>query len=238
VLTVIKRTPPSGPEENTQDDLQNYLDTLLMQATESPEAQIDDIAVSDTPPRAIKVSAFKAASGLQAPQRRESDKRAASKPFAEPANPLSLKVALPKVAAEIVTPEVEVIEKAQETETAEAPQPVAEAPPAVEIQPVAAEPALEIQPEQEPKLASPWLDNGRPVWAQDRFECLLFSVGGLVLAVPLVELGSIHTMTDELTPLFGQADWFMGLLPIKDSNIRTVNTAKIVMPERYKPAGS
>lgn len=83
---------------------------------------------------------------------------------------------------------------------------------------------------------SAWLDNGRPGWAQQRFDCLLFTVGGLTLAVPLVELGTIYPLHDEITPLFGQADWFLGLLSVKDGNIRTVNTAKVVMPERYSEA--
>ena len=78
-----------------------------------------------------------------------------------------------------------------------------------------------------------WLENGRPQWAQSRFDVLLFGVSGLTLAVPLVSLGQIQLMTDELTPLFGQADWFMGLLPTPAGKIRTVNTAKFVMPERY-----
>lgn len=78
-----------------------------------------------------------------------------------------------------------------------------------------------------------WLENGRPQWAQSRFDVLLFGVSGLTLAVPLVALGQIQLMTDELTPLFGQADWFMGLLPTPAGKIRTVNTAKFVMPERY-----
>lgn len=80
-----------------------------------------------------------------------------------------------------------------------------------------------------------WLENGRPVWAQSRFDVLLFSVSGLTLAVPLVALGQIQPLTDELTPLFGQADWFMGLQPTNAGKIRTVNTAKFVMPERYDP---
>lgn len=78
-----------------------------------------------------------------------------------------------------------------------------------------------------------WYANGRPVWAQSRFEVLLFSVSGLTLAVPLIALGQIQPLTDELTPLFGQADWFMGLQPTPAGKIRTVNTAKFVMPERY-----
>lgn len=78
-----------------------------------------------------------------------------------------------------------------------------------------------------------WLPNGRPSWAQTRFDVLLFKVSGLTLAVPLISLGQIQPLTDELTPLFGQADWFMGLQPTPAGKIRTVNTAKFVMPERY-----
>ncbi|RYZ88905.1 MAG: chemotaxis protein CheW [Moraxellaceae bacterium] len=78
-----------------------------------------------------------------------------------------------------------------------------------------------------------WLPNGLPQWAQARFDVLLFKVSGLTLAVPLISLGQIQPITDELTPLFGQADWFMGLQPTAAGKIRTVNTAKFVMPERY-----
>ncbi len=78
-----------------------------------------------------------------------------------------------------------------------------------------------------------WLPNGLPQWAQTRFDVLLFKVSGLTLAVPLISLGKIQPINDELTPLFGQADWFMGLLPTSAGKIRTVNTAKFVMPERY-----
>jgi purine-binding chemotaxis protein CheW len=77
------------------------------------------------------------------------------------------------------------------------------------------------------------MPNGLPQWAQSRFDVLLFKVSGLTLAVPLVSLGQIQPITDELTPLFGQADWFMGLQPTPQGKIRTVNTAKFVMPERY-----
>jgi purine-binding chemotaxis protein CheW len=78
-----------------------------------------------------------------------------------------------------------------------------------------------------------WCDNGRPQWAQEAFECLLFKVSGLTLAVPLVELGAIHPLNSEITPLFGQIDWFIGLLRTPRANIRVVNTAKVVMPEKY-----
>lgn len=78
-----------------------------------------------------------------------------------------------------------------------------------------------------------WAANGLPQWAQERFDVLLFNVAGLTLAVPLISLGQIYSLTDELTPLFGQADWFMGLQPTPMGKIRTVNTARFVMPEKY-----
>jgi len=78
-----------------------------------------------------------------------------------------------------------------------------------------------------------WLENGRPQWAQARFDVLLFQVSGLTLAVPLISLGQIQPITEELTPLFGQADWFMGFQLTPRGKISTVNTAKFVMPERY-----
>lgn len=84
-----------------------------------------------------------------------------------------------------------------------------------------------------------WQDNGRPAWAANRFDCLLFKVDGLSLAVPMVLLGTIYPMDRELTSLFGQPDWFMGLLPVSDSrNIRVIETSRLVMPERYNPESS
>lgn len=98
--------------------------------------------------------------------------------------------------------------------------------------PVMAEPAVATGPEPE---ADGWI-NGRPRWAQSKFECLLFKVAGLTLAVPLVELGGVLNMSDELTPLFGQPDWFLGLLPSKtEGTVKAIDTARCVMPERYDP---
>jgi len=116
------------------------------------------------------------------------------------------------------------------------------------IEPVQAQLSVETETSVETVAISPvektvlppapqWLANGRPAWAQSAFECLLFSVSGLVLAVPLIELGSIYPLREHLTPIIGQVDWFLGLMHIDGrKNLRTVNTAKIVMPEKYDPA--
>ncbi|MBP7823817.1 MAG: chemotaxis protein CheW [Pseudomonas sp.] len=76
---------------------------------------------------------------------------------------------------------------------------------------------------------------GRPSWGEEAFECLLFDVAGLTLAVPLVCLGSIYPLDgQELTPLFGQPEWFLGILPCQAGNLKVVDTARWVMPERYR----
>lgn len=81
-----------------------------------------------------------------------------------------------------------------------------------------------------------WLENGRPAWAQERFDCLVFVVDGLRLAVPLLLLGNIHPLDRPLTPLFDQPKWFLGLLSLaQERTIRVVDTASLVMPERYRP---
>ena len=77
--------------------------------------------------------------------------------------------------------------------------------------------------------------DGRPTWAAEPFECLLFDVAGLTLAVPLVCLGSIYALAGQtLTPLFGQPDWFLGILPSNSGNLKVLDTARWVMPDRYR----
>ena len=120
------------------------------------------------------------------------------------------------------------------------PEPVA---PAIEA-PIADEPPAQIgqvidlhQPGSAEMPAAPLklLDDGRPVWAAEPFECLLFDVAGLTLAVPLVCLGSIYPLAGhDLTPLFGQPDWFLGILPGQNGNLKVLDTARWVMPERYR----
>ncbi|WP_313054832.1 CheW domain-containing protein [Pseudomonas lopnurensis] len=76
---------------------------------------------------------------------------------------------------------------------------------------------------------------GQPAWGEEPFECLLFDVAGLTLAVPLVCLGSIYPLAGhELTPLFGQPDWFLGILPSQAGNLKVLDTARWVMPDRYR----
>jgi purine-binding chemotaxis protein CheW len=94
--------------------------------------------------------------------------------------------------------------------------------------------AIQVAPPEELAVPAPALQ-GRPEWAQEPFECLLFDVAGLTLAVPLVCLGSIYPLDgQELTPLFGQPDWFLGILPSQSGNLKVLDTARWVMPDRYR----
>ena len=84
--------------------------------------------------------------------------------------------------------------------------------------------------------APPTLDETlkQVAWSDVPFECLLFDVAGLTLAVPLAALGSIYSFKPtELTPIFAQPDWFIGLLPAQSGNLKVLETARWVMPERY-----
>lgn len=100
--------------------------------------------------------------------------------------------------------------------------------------PVVVEPVVEVH--LPPSITPPPVTgDGRPAWAAEPFECLLFDVAGLTLAVPLVCLGSIYSLEgQELTPLFGQPEWFLGILPSQAGNLKVLDTARWVMPDRYR----
>ncbi|KAB0511505.1 CheW domain-containing protein [Pseudomonas extremorientalis] len=105
--------------------------------------------------------------------------------------------------------------------------------PAVAI-PAVVEPVVEVH--LPPSITPPPVTgDDRPSWAAEPFECLLFDVAGLTLAVPLVCLGSIYSLEgQELTPLFGQPEWFLGILPSQAGNLKVLDTARWVMPDRYR----
>lgn len=93
-----------------------------------------------------------------------------------------------------------------------------------------------VSAEQEEKLppVADWCDNGRPSWAQERFECLIFKVSGLKLAVPLITLGAIHRIDRKFNALPHQHAWFIGILQTPAAgNIKVLDTALCVMPERH-----
>ncbi|WP_339524862.1 CheW domain-containing protein [Pseudomonas sp. EA_35y_Pfl2_R111] len=138
--------------------------------------------------------------------------------------------AMPQVQAVTAKPVVELAPRPLVLPTIEMPAPQIEVrvePPQEVIEAVQPVPQMLVVPEP--------LLQGRPEWAQEPFECLLFDVAGLTLAVPLVCLGSIYPLEgQELTPLFGQPDWFLGILPCQAGNLKVLDTARWVMPDRYR----
>jgi purine-binding chemotaxis protein CheW len=150
-----------------------------------------------------------------------------ARPFAEPVRTLPPVVAptLAPAPAEGPTP-TEVVEAFAATPGTPVAEPIERRLPVVE-------PAVDVTAEDAADALA-WI-NGRPQWAQRPFECLLFSAGGLTLAVPLVELGSIYPLErDDITEIFGQVDWFLGLIRTAYGNVRVVDCARVVMPERYR----
>ncbi|TYK65691.1 chemotaxis protein CheW [Colwellia echini] len=68
-------------------------------------------------------------------------------------------------------------------------------------------------------------------YRQGDFQAMYFDVAGLIIAVPLIELGGIHK-ADKTTSLMGKPDWFKGVMLHRDEKINVVDTALWVMPEK------
>lgn len=229
-------------DESPQDELQRYMDAMLVPAAENPPTA----QISLFPERQQRSEPL---TRLSVVARQAPAPAPAALPFAEPRRALNLKMPLPALRLPAAPPVTETPALAPAPAPAPAPavaRVAKAAPPSAPVSPPPAEPVAEdVIPESFETVeelvdtapaVTPWLENGRPQWAQQRFECLLFTVGGLSLAVPLVELGTIHRLDqhEPVTHLFGQADWFMGLLRVKQGNVRVVDSARIVMPERYR----
>lgn len=195
--------------------LQSYLDSLLQEATEEL-APVIEAQAEVIEPESI-LDEFQLA--VLEEQARD----------ARPAAVVTAPVIAPVVAPAVKVP-------------APAPAPVMEAPAPI-LAPVSTlAPLLQtlvppvVEVHLPPSNTPPPVEtDGRPSWAAEPFECLLFDVAGLTLAVPLVCLGSIYSLVGhELTPLFGQPEWFLGILPSQAGNLKVLDTARWVMPDRYR----
>jgi purine-binding chemotaxis protein CheW len=195
--------------------LQSYLDSLLQDATEELAPVIEATAEVIEPESTL-----------------DEFQLAVLEEQARDARPVTV------VAAPVIAPVVEPAVKAP----APAPAPVMEAPAPILAPVSTVAPLLQtlvppvVEVHLPPSNTPPPVEtDGRPSWAAEPFECLLFDVAGLTLAVPLVCLGSIYSLAGhELTPLFGQPEWFLGILPSQAGNLKVLDTARWVMPDRYR----
>ena len=112
----------------------------------------------------------------------------------------------------------------------------------VEIAPVEIAPAIEIPDIVIERITSPEvvIDTQPSVsltdpdsWSSQGVECLVFSVCGLKLAVPLLFLGGVYEVTsDDVKPLVGQPKWYLGMVRTDEHHLQVIDTAKLIMPER------
>jgi purine-binding chemotaxis protein CheW len=248
---------PTATASRPQLALQSYLDGLLQEAAAELADAIAPVAapvVAPAPVRPVPVPApvakaapapveddaisldeFEAAvleeqvrdARLQAPP-------AAAKPAAVKLERPTLVLPTLEMAKPLLMPTLLVEQPAPVVEKPVVKQPVAEKPAVVAPPVVASVVEQQIHADMSP-TPPPLQLSGQPSWGEEPFECLLFDVAGLTLAVPLVCLGSIYPLVgQELTPLFGQPDWFLGILPCQAGNLRVLDTARWVMPDRYR----
>jgi len=97
---------------------------------------------------------------------------------------------------------------------------------------IATEVLVETVVEKETEVVIEAVDSGVPDWAEERFQCLLFNVSGLSLAVPLVKLNSVISWNeDEITETPNQTSWYLGLIKHLEKQVKVIDTALLVMPE-------
>lgn len=191
-------------ESRSQQTLQSYLDALLQDAV---------IGLTES----VSHDEFQAA--VLEEQQRDIQRVAPLRPVVMP-EPVPVPVPSPTISRVVVEP----------TPFLELPPDVPPPAPAEPIEPIAEFASRDQTPGGPPARLS-----SQPEWGEEPFECLLFDVAGLTLAVPLVSLGSIYPLAGhDLTPLFGQPSWFLGLLPSQAGNLKVLDTARWVMAERYR----
>lgn len=98
---------------------------------------------------------------------------------------------------------------------------------------IAANP-IAVNPKAADNVRSVTKEREIPDWGRQGFVALLFEVAGIKIAAPLISLGGISRIENNLQTVTAQADWFMGILRWNDRNLRVVDTAKFIMPERIK----
>lgn len=84
-------------------------------------------------------------------------------------------------------------------------------------------------------MASPSSSEERvPQWAQQPFQCLLFTIGHLTLGAPMGALHGILDWDGTVTTMPNSPSWYLGLVPHRGNNIKIVDTEQIVVPSQYR----
>jgi purine-binding chemotaxis protein CheW len=101
-------------------------------------------------------------------------------------------------------------------------------------QEVVAPPVIETEVTASPLTRTVISGSGVPDWAAAPFQCLLFKVSGLTLAVPLVKLNSVMPWPDNITQTPNRTPWYLGLVQSHESNVKVIDTAMMVLPENRR----
>jgi purine-binding chemotaxis protein CheW len=118
-------------------------------------------------------------------------------------------------------------------ETPAATAPVALAEPPAPLP--AAAPALETPALAAVAVAPAAVESPYPEWAKDTFQCLLFQVAGLTLALPLARLNGVLPWDPAaVTEMPNHRPWFLGLREHLGHQVKLIDVANIVLPpDRY-----
>ena len=204
-------TQQSVPKENVVEGvLQNYLDQLLVTATQQPQ-RIEKVITIDEEPE-IEAS-------VEIEQSHEIVLESVVEVVAEPV-----------FEPEIIQHESIAVESftAPEVESRVAPDHEPKVEQSNDI-------VIELVTATDIETATPDLKSltDKESWSSQGVECLVFSVGGLKLAVPLLYLGGVHEVTaEDVKPLIGQPSWYLGMANTEQHNLQVIDTANFIMPER------
>lgn len=70
-----------------------------------------------------------------------------------------------------------------------------------------------------------------PAWARPDFQALLFQVGRLKLAVPLLKLHSVVPWTEHISAMPNQPRWCHGMFRYRERNVVVIDTERLVLPD-------
>lgn len=139
---------------------------------------------------------------------------------------------LENLVAEVLDTAVESTEPVGEVRTEVQQQASAAPEDLVEEEPVKPAPCIAREQTAEIEISAPVkVEEIVPDWAQQAFQCLLFKVSGLMLAVPLIKLNSVMPWTDKLVATPNKTDWYLGLVNNHGVNVKVIDTAVMVLPE-------
>jgi purine-binding chemotaxis protein CheW len=91
---------------------------------------------------------------------------------------------------------------------------------------------VELMAELAEKVAASQEVREAPDWAQERFQCLLITVQGITMAIPLLALDNIVKWEADLTLIPAQPPWHLGVLHHRDHKIVVVDLPRLLMPEK------